>query len=262
MAIATSAAVGIGVAAASAGMSFAQASKQNKLQKQAQRDAQKAMDEARKRLEPNYYAALSIQKEPYELQREALLSQGAQAIQAGVESERGAAATAGRVQAGMETAQQDIRGAMGKELTDLSKLTADEQSRLRDVNVQLDLEEAAGQQQMARDAAEAKAAAISQGMASATSALSQTADQIDLYKKQKNINPLTGFKKGSTMDSAALTGMSGVQRPSTIGMLPGANKPTLLQKNLNTPAPQNPFIYPNQPAYNANQYDPFNVLGQ
>jgi len=205
MAIATSAAIGLGISAVSAGMSFAQASKQKKIQNQAQADAQKAMDEARKRLEPNYYAALSVQKEPHELAREALNVQGAQAIQAGAESERGAAATAGRVQAQMNTAQQEERNDYGKELTDLAKLTAGEDSRLRDVNVQLDLEEVAGQQQMASDAQQAAAAATAAGMASATSAIQQGIAGADLYSKNKSINPLAQPNAGKVSVGAAGT---------------------------------------------------------
>jgi hypothetical protein len=72
MAVATATALAIGgiaVSAAGTGMSFAQANKQKKLQKQAQADAQKAMEEARKKLEVNYYDQLAVQKEPYELER-------------------------------------------------------------------------------------------------------------------------------------------------------------------------------------------------
>jgi hypothetical protein len=97
--------IGLAVTAGTTTMSFVQAGNQKKAQRQAERDADQAMQEARKKLEVNYYDTLSIQKEPYELEREALLSQGAQAIQAGVESERGAAATAGRVQMAMNEGQ-------------------------------------------------------------------------------------------------------------------------------------------------------------
>ena len=87
MAIATSTALAIGglaVSAGSAGMSFAQAGKQRKLQREAEADAEAAMTEARKKLDVNFYEQLAIQKEPYELAREAALVQGAEALQAGV----------------------------------------------------------------------------------------------------------------------------------------------------------------------------------
>lgn len=187
MAIATSTALviaSVGVSAASAGMSFAQANKQKKLQREAERDAQAAMADARKRLQVNYYDELAIQKEPYELEREALLSAGAQAIQAGVEGEsRGVAPTAGRVLMAQNEAQAGQRTAMGQEMLGLEKLSVTEDSRLRDVNVQLDLEEVAGAQAAARDAQEANAAYMAQGMQGLQS-MAQTGIQMaPLYSK-------------------------------------------------------------------------------
>jgi len=152
MAAATTVIAGIGLAvtAGTTVASFVQASKQRKLMEQANADADKAMAEAREKLNVNFYDQLAVQKEPYELEREALLSAGAQAIQAGVESGRGAAATAGRVQMAQNESQAGIRTAMGEELSNLAKLSAAEESRLRDIGVQLDLEEVAlGAQQKA-----------------------------------------------------------------------------------------------------------------
>jgi hypothetical protein len=186
MAIGTAAAIGIGLSVASTTMSFVQAGNQKKAQRQAEKDASMAMQEARQKLEVNYYDKLSIQKEPYELEREALLAQGAQAIQAGVESERGAAATAGRIQMGMNEAQGGIRSAMGQELSNLEKLSAQEDSRLRDVGTQLDLEEVAGAQLAAANAQELGAQAMSQGMQGVTSIGQQVYEQIPLYQKSQS----------------------------------------------------------------------------
>jgi hypothetical protein len=186
MALATSAAIalaGVAVSAGSAGMSFAQASKQNKRAKQAEQDAAKAMNEARKMFDVNYMKSLAIQKEPYELEREALLSQGAMAIQAGAESERGSAATAGRVQMAQNEAMAGQRTAMGKDLTDLELKTANEESRLRDIQANMSIGEAVGQQEIATEAQKARAAAVESGMASATSALQQGIQMIPLYTK-------------------------------------------------------------------------------
>ena len=172
MAIATATAIALGGLALSAGttgMSFAQAGKQKKAQRQAEQDAEEAMIEARKKLEVNFYDNLGIQKEPYELEREALLSQGAQAIQAGVESERGAAATAGRIQMAQQQAQAGIRTAMGQDLMNLEKLSATEDARLAGLQSGLDLQEAAGAQQAARDAQQLAVQATQQGMQGLTS---------------------------------------------------------------------------------------------
>lgn len=183
MAVTTAAVVGIAATAATTGMSFAQAGKQRKLMREAEREADMAMQEARKKLEVNVFDQLSIQKEPYELEREALLSQGAQAIQAGVESERGAAATAGRIQMAQQEGQGAIRSAMGQELQGLERLSAQEEGRLRDIGVQLDLEEVAGAQLAAANAQELQAQAMQQGMQGVTSLAGQLASFAPLYEK-------------------------------------------------------------------------------
>ena len=137
----------LAVTAASTANSFIQANKQKKLQQQAEVEADKALGEARKKLEVNYLDELSIPKEAYELERDALLSAGAQALQAGVEgSQRGAAATAGRVAMAQNKGQAAIRTAMGQELFGLEKMQAQEDSRLRDMNTALDLRELEGAQ--------------------------------------------------------------------------------------------------------------------
>ena len=187
MAMFTTIAAGIGLAATAGttAMSFAQAGKQRKLMKEAERAADTAMQEARKKLEVNVFDQLAIQKEPYELQREAMLSQGAQAIQAGVESERGAEATAGRIQMAANEAQAGIRTAMGQDLQQLEMISAQEEGRLRDIGVQLDLEEVAGAQLAAANAQELAANATAQGMQGLTSLGSQLAEQAPLFERNR-----------------------------------------------------------------------------
>ena len=51
--------------------SFASANKQRKLQKKAEAAAEKSMESARKALGVNYFEELAVQKEKFELQREA-----------------------------------------------------------------------------------------------------------------------------------------------------------------------------------------------
>lgn len=185
MAALTSIAAGVGIAATAGttAMSFSQANKQKKLQKEAESEADKAMAAARTRLDVNYMDALSVQKEPYELQREAMISQGTQATDAAQESERGAAAGAGRVQMAQNEAQGGIRTAMGKELTEIERLKVAEDARLRDLNVQLDLGEVEGAQMAARNAQEMAAQATAQGFEGVTSMATQAANLVPLYAK-------------------------------------------------------------------------------
>jgi ribosomal protein L9 len=177
-------AAGLAVSAGTAGMSFAQAGKQRRMQREAERDAAQAMGEARKKLEVNYYEQLGIKKEPYELAREAAISSGAQLIEAGREGEqRGIGAVAGRVQMAQNEAQGQIRSAMGQEMMGLEKLVAGEESRLRDMGVNLDLAEAQGAQLAARDAQEAAASYTTQGMQGLQQLGQQAIQAAPLYDK-------------------------------------------------------------------------------
>jgi hypothetical protein len=70
---------------------------------------------------------------------------------------------------------------MGQELMNLEKLSATEESRLRDVGVQLDLGEVAGAQQAAADAQEARSAAMAQGFQGVSSMAGYAAEMVPLY---------------------------------------------------------------------------------
>lgn len=184
MGVATAVAIGgLAVSAASTTMSFVQAGQQKKAQRAAEAKAAEAMAEARKKLEINYAEELSIKKEPYELEREAMLAQGALAMQAGVESDRGAEATAGKLQMAQNQAQGGIRTAMGQELMGIEQQIVNEDSRLRDIGVQLDLGEVEGAQLAARDAEEARAAAMAQGFEGVSNTLQQGLAMVPLYQK-------------------------------------------------------------------------------
>jgi len=138
--------VGVLLSATGMGINFLGAAKARRKQEDAEYDAKRALDKARRKLDVNFYENLAINKEAYQLEREALLSAGAQATAAGAESERGAAAVAGRVLAAQNQAQAQQRVAMSQEQKKLDLLVQQEESRLRDVGVQLDLEEVAGAQ--------------------------------------------------------------------------------------------------------------------
>jgi len=210
MAIATStaiAAAGLAISAGTTAMSFAQAGKQRRLQREAESEADKFMAEARKKLDVNYMEALSIQKEPYELARQAAISAGAQQIEAARESERGVAATAGRLQMAQTEAQGQIRSAMGQELSALEMATAEEESRLRDIQTQLDLGEVQGAQQAAADAQEAAAQATAEGFQGLTSTVQQGLEMVPLYQQTRAGKAMAGVE--ASYNKAAKEGMLG-----------------------------------------------------
>jgi len=182
----TGAAVASGIAGgiqlASGIKSFSEANKAKKRQAKAEREAEKAMEDARRRTEVNVMEQLSIKKEPYEQQVMALLTQGQAGLQAGVEGEqRGAAATAGRVQMAQNLGQERVRTAMGQELQDIERAKLDEELRLLDMRAGLDLAEAEGYQQMAADAEKARAANIEQGIAAFGNLATTSMQNMPLY---------------------------------------------------------------------------------
>ena len=190
MGLETAAIIGLGslaVGATSTGLSIGQAAKQNKLKKEADAKATQAMADARKKLSVNYMDQLSIAKEPYRLAREAALSTGAQALEAGREgSERGAAATAGRVFAAQNQAQQKIGSAMEQELARLDALSAQEDADIAANLGALDLKTAQGAQLAARDAQQAKNAAITNAIKSGASTLTGALETfVPLYPQSK-----------------------------------------------------------------------------
>lgn len=198
-------AAGVSTAAAVGGaaMSFSQAGEAKAKAADASRAADKAIAEAKSKLDINFYDAIGIQKEPYELQREALLSQGAQAIQAGREGEeRGVGAVAGRVQLAQNEAQQGIRTQMGQDLLGLQKLSAAENSRLRDVGAQINMEEAAGAQLANANYNKLAGQAETQGVQGLVGAAGTFASSLPLYMKDVSFN-MGDIKRGLGIGQAA-----------------------------------------------------------
>ena len=157
--------IGAGTTIYGGAKSFSDASKARKRGEAAQRAADKAIEEAKKRVDVNVYEQLSIAKEPYELMREAQLVQGATGLQAAVEgSSRGAAATAGRIQMAQGQQQAAIRAQQAQQVDALNKLVADEDARRQQQLAGIAMDEAAGAQLAVRDAEEDRANYIAQGV--------------------------------------------------------------------------------------------------
>ena len=185
-------AISIGMGVAQSGASFIQAAKQKKLQQKAQAEAKKAMAAARQKIDVNYMEGLSIDMTPYEREREAMLSAGAQATDAAQEGEeRGAGAVAGKLMAAQQQQQADVSTRQSKQLQDLAKLTAEEDANIASQLSNLDLAEAQGAQQAAADAEARRAAAIQQGFQGLTSAVGTAVEAAPLYGRLTK-DPTTG----------------------------------------------------------------------
>jgi hypothetical protein len=113
-----------------------------------------------------------------------MLASGAQATEAARESERGVAATAGRIQMAQNEAQAGIRTAMGQEMQDIDKLVANEEARLAGLRANISLQEAMGAQEAAAYAQNARNQAMSQGFAGLHSMGQQAQNMIKLYPEQ------------------------------------------------------------------------------
>lgn len=223
----TTIAAGVGLAStvATTAMSFKQASDQNKAMLRAQDEADKAMAEARKKLDVNFYESLSIPKEAYAQQVQANLSAGAQTLQAASEGEsRGVGAVAGLVQAQQNQAQNEIRANMGQDIYNLQAATAQEDARLRDIGIQLDLGEIEGAQLAAANAGEMSAQAMQQGMQGVTSTVGQLAtmaplfDKSNLRQNEKLNEQYNKSKLIKTAQEADIPGIPSVSKTPTAPM--------------------------------------------
>jgi len=266
-----SAGVGLASTGISAGLSFGHAKKQRRKQMEAEAAAKEKMNKARKKLEVNFADALSIQKEPYERQREALLSAGSQALEAGVESERGGAATAGRVLAAQNEGQGKVRDAMNTDMQQIEQFKVEEDSRLRDIGVQLDLSEVEGAQKAAAVAEQKANIANQQGaqgvlnfVKQGVAMLPQDFSGVKTVTPENNTVPPIGsttMSTGVTLNPALQTGLN-LQAPNLFGNQPmvGFNG---LQQQPKPPFQLDPNLYPN--LYNLQQQglygtpNPFNI---
>lgn len=166
-------------------MSFKEVSRQSKAAAAARMEAEKATQEAKKRAEQNVFEALSLTKEPYERAREAALVTGAQAIEAGRESERGGTATAGRVVMGQNIQQGQIADIQAQEMQGLNQIVAAEDSRLKDYAANVSLLEAEGAQKAIKDAEEAGAAATVQGFQGLSQTIGSASQLLPQYYQGK-----------------------------------------------------------------------------
>ena len=274
----TTAAVLAGTAAASqlagSGMSFAAARKQKRAQAQAEKEADMAMASARKSLEKNYMDSLAIQKEPYELEREAALVAGAQATEALRESDRGMGRV-GAIYGQQQQAQRQIASAMGQEMFNLDYLSAQEDTRLRDIGTQLDLGEVTGAQLAAANAEERRQQQLQAGVAGIGGAAMTGLDAIPLYRKTKPTNSSTlGSTDMSKLVSQADLGLGkplkGLQPMPNETQIPTTPIPLPYYPNLypgqadqsrNTPIGNEPIDYIKPPGMNRflSSLNPFNV---
>ena len=171
----------LGVQAATGLVSLAQSQIIAKKQEKVDRDAAKLMQEAYGMLDKNVYAAIALPMKQFKIEREALAAQGAQVVEAGRESQRGAAATAGSTMAQFSNALRGIQAEAEGQYYDLELAKAQEEARKDDIRTGLKLSEAEGAQAKSAMLAEQKGMAQQQAISSGIGALGQGLSMVPLF---------------------------------------------------------------------------------
>ena len=186
-------------------LSGVQMQQMKKAQRAADAESAKLMQDIYKDLEKNQYAAVGLPMKAYDIERENLAAAGAQAIEAGRESERTAAASAGLTMAQYRKALRDIQSEQADKMTELELLKAQEAARKGDIKMQFKGMEAEGAAAAAADY-ENRANAAAQGaiqgvigaagtalaavpLFRATKGVKAASDVADLYAGTKNFSP-------------------------------------------------------------------------
>jgi len=211
---------GLVITAGTTTMSFIGAGKQKRMEEAAARSAAQAMAEVEKELTKNEMKALAIQQEPYEQMQDTLGAQIKTEMEALREGDqRGVLGGSQRVQEGAVQASGAIRTAQGKEMSELEKLAADEETRKSDIRMQIKLGEAAGAQQAAAQAADARAQLNQQALAGVGSTISQGLQMMPTYGKSAEARDVASMQKDFTKqqkaDYLAGTGQFAGQGPRT-----------------------------------------------
>lgn len=182
MAALTSAIVGIGTGIAGAAMSFSQAAKAKSNAAEATKASKELMIEAEKKAEVEYMQKLNIPLDSYDEEYKQNLANTQQNVAALQEGDaRNLAAGVGKVgAAGVET-NEAIRITQGKDEFELQKMQLEEQSAINQDLKDMKVGASADQQIIARDAKQARVAAISSGVSAVGTAIGSAAQVVPLY---------------------------------------------------------------------------------
>jgi len=209
MGVATATAIaGVAAAAISTGTSISQANKAAKEKAKARKQAERAMDEAKKEIERMPLQELSLNLASYEQQREDQQRTIQQVMSQAEGDARQAAAIGGRaMMSGVEGARK-IRADQAKEQFELDKLKAEERQKASDAMAKLAIEEAQGAQAAAADAATRQRQAQSAAIAAGIEGFGQVADLYSAVQGDFDPENLNMQSQAPPMPS----GVSGVQQ--------------------------------------------------
>lgn len=200
--------------------SIDQANQAKDAQRKAENAAKQKLDEAMKRLDVNYMESLAIPMEAYERQSEEMLQVSANVLEAAREGDqRGVGATAGQI-LGSQLVTSDLqRGEIEKTIFNLDAAVAEEESRLRDVKTQVNLQEAAGAQMAAAAAGEAAQMHQAQAVQAGGQAISSGISAQQLYSQNKTLDTQMTSNKNFQTDVAKKYDPAGTKGISTMSEL-------------------------------------------
>ena len=182
MAVTTAAVVGVAASAGGAINSFSQSAKQGRMAEKAAAASKKAMAEAKRKAEKNFYAGLNVSTEAYDRAFENNLQSQTQNIQALQEGDpRNLAAGVGLVQQSSDATTEATRLGLQKDLEANAKMKADAKDAINQDLKRMDLGYAKDQEKIAQESAAASATAMSQGISGVVSTAGQAAQLAPLF---------------------------------------------------------------------------------
>ena len=207
--------IGLGIQAIGAGFSIAEAIKQKREQRDAERTAKELVEQTKSRLEVNRMEGLQVPLDSYDQAMREVTAQQMQSLEGLREADaRTLAAGVGKLAAAGSDATELQRQAMEGAIFDRDKLIASEQSNIDRSIANVDIQSALGAQQMAADADAASAMNLKSAAQGLGGAFQSFAENQDLYKRQKTNNG-TQFKNlSSEQINSIVPNMFGTQAPS------------------------------------------------
>lgn len=179
--------IGAGLQVLGAGFQIAQAIDAKKKQRDAERAAKVALEQAKSKLAINRLEGVQLPLDAYEAAMRETTAQQMQSLQGLREADaRSLAAGVGKLQMAGDIATERTRRQMEQAITEREEAIAKEQSRIDQTLATLDLEEAAGAQSEAAQREEQFVLGLKGGIAGLGSAVQTLYGDSDLYQSRQN----------------------------------------------------------------------------
>lgn len=189
-------AVGAATGLAGAGLSFSQAAKQKKAQQVAEAENKKLMAEASVKATKNFYEKVRVPMEAYNREFRENTAQQMQNVQSLQEAGgRTLAAGIGKVAGQGQQGNAQIREGMAQDLYQNQLLQAEAATDVNNTLIDLDVAGAADASLRARDANALSNNAMASGLSGLSAGLTQAADLVPLYLKNKTTRQLNKYKQ-------------------------------------------------------------------